>query len=278
LLLHAGEPALPGHADRLMVECGARSLFDSVTVVDRAGSQQARLPHRAALAPGAVLRSDYFTGAQRLGESGYRSVHVGRVLRGGDGGERHVSLSAPVFGTESQWLGVVSVTIDMQAFLESLHLSDSGRQMAVLAGVREREPGDPSAADEQGVMVLLHGGLGDTQALSTASAWMEELTRLKDQSAGRDPFRFSEPNHSLEDNPQVYPMSAFGKRWLAGFAPVGHTGYALVVQTKYDDALVVARRALWRLLGWSGAIFSFGACVVLALAWTLGKRMRAQRH
>jgi serine/threonine-protein kinase len=279
ILVHAGEPAPSGQADRLLVECGARSLFDSVTVLDREGSEHARLPHHEVRSSDEVRRSDYFVGAQRLGESGYRSVHVGRVVRAGDGGERHVSLSAPVFGSESQWLGVVSVTIDMRAFLESLHLSDSGRQMAVLAGVREREPSDPSAAEAQGVIVLLHGGLGDTQALSTANAWMKELTQLKGQGAGRDPFRFSdEPNHSLEDNPQVYPMSAFGNRWLAGFAPVGHTGYAVVVQTKYDAALEVPQRALLRLLGWSGAIFLFGACAVLTLAWTLGKRMRALRH
>jgi hypothetical protein len=143
--------------------------------------------------------------------------------------------------------------------------------------VREREPADPITAQRDGVMVLLHGKLGDTQDMESARSWLNELTRLKDQAVGRDPFRFSETNHSLEDNYAAYPVTAFGNRWLAGFAPVGRTGYAVVVQTRYDVVLEEQHVALRRLLGWSGAMFLAGASAVLALAFRLGKRTRRKQ-
>jgi serine/threonine-protein kinase len=278
LLAKGDAPVHPARADRLLIECGAKTLFDSVSVVDRSGHERARLPARNTdAAPEEILQRDSFIGAKRLAEGGYRSVHVGRVLRSSDDGERHVSLSAPVFDADNQWRGIVNVTVELNAFLESLRLTDSGRQMAVLAGVREREPGDTEATDEQGVMVLLHGKQEDTQGTVASGPWLHELTRLKQLAAGRDPFRFSETSLALDDNPEAYPVSAFGNRWLAGFAPVGHTGYAVVVQTRYDSALEVPQRALLRLLGWSGAIFVCGASAVLLLAWMLGKRARQKR-
>jgi hypothetical protein len=263
----------------LLIECGAKTLFDSVTLVDRAGVTRARLPQRSAPAlPDEILRRDYFVGAQRLSLGGYRSVHVGRVLRSEDEhANRQVSLSAPVYDVDNQWLGVVNMTVDLNAFLDSLHLADSGRQIAVLAGMREREPGDAQGAHDDGVMVLLHGEQEETKGAAASGPWLKELTRLKQAAAGRDPLRFSEPGLALDDNPQAYPVSAFGKRWLAGFAPVGHTGYAVVVQTRYDAALEVPQRALLRLLGWSGAIFVCGASGVLFLAFRLGRRTRQKR-
>ncbi|HEX6246183.1 MAG TPA: serine/threonine protein kinase, partial [Polyangiales bacterium] len=267
-------PAPYEHADRLLVECGAKTLFDSVAVVTRQGDERARFPRRRrSVVPEYVVERDDFVGARRLGDMGQRAVHVGRVLRSDDDGERRVALSAPVFGAENEWLGVVSTTIDMGAFLEALALPDSGRQMAVLAGVRDAEPGEAETLRAQGVMVLLHGRLGDTQGSGAdAEPWLRELTRLKSRAAGRDPFRVSELNHSLEDNPRAYPITAFGSRWLAGFAPVGHTGYAVVVQTRYDAALEAPKRALIRLASTVGAIFVLGTTFVLALSWLLGKR------
>ena len=275
LLAHGAERY--AHADRLLIECGANTLFDSVAVVAQDGAERARLPRREPPAAHRhLVQRDFFSGARRLGENGYRSVHVARVLRSEDHGERRVSLSAPVFGADNEWLGVVAVTVDMQAFLESLALPDNGWQMAVLAGLREAEPGDPPAATTEGVMVLLHGRLGDAQDPAATRSWLRELIE-KVRDAGRDPFRVSEPSHSLADNPNASPITAFGRRWLAGFAPVGHTGYAVVVQTRYDVVAEDTWRTLMQLVGVSGGIFVLGTLSVLALSWRLETRRRARR-
>jgi eukaryotic-like serine/threonine-protein kinase len=279
LLASHEAPTHPARADRLLIECGAKTLFDSVALVDRSGVERARLPQRTVALPAdEILARDYFIGAERLGKSGYRRVHVGRVLRSeSEHGERQVPVSAPVYDADNQWLGMVNVTVDLNAFLESLHMVDSGPQIAVLAGERERESGDAPGNQREGVMVLLHGKREETMGAPASGPWLKELRRLKEKARGRDALRFSEPNLALADNPVAYPISAFGKRWLSGFAPVGYTGYALVVQTRYDSALEVPLRALLRLLGWSGGIFVCGVSTVLLLAWTLGKRTRRAR-
>ncbi|HKO92724.1 MAG TPA: serine/threonine protein kinase, partial [Polyangiaceae bacterium] len=275
LVAHGTNPY--AHADRLLVECGANNLFDSVAVVGADGEERARYPRRnKSMRQEQVVERDYFSGARRLGENDYRTVHVGRVLRSEDDGERRVSLSAPVFGTENEWLGVVAVTVDMQAFLESLRLPDDGRQMAVLAGLGEAEPGDPPEASKDGVMVLLHGRLGDAQDPAATRSWLKEL-RDKAGDAGRDPFRVSEPSYSLAENAKASPITVFGRRWLAGFAPVGHTGYAVVVQTRYDMVTEDTWHTLMQLVGVSGGIFVLGSLSVLALSWRLETRRRARR-
>jgi serine/threonine-protein kinase len=258
--------------DRLLAQCGANSTFDSVALVQSDGTQRARLPRRSS-EPGAFAGRDAFQGVRKLAEQQYRWIHVGRVLREDDG-ERYASLSAPVFGSDNRWLGAVCVTIKMQNLLEALRLRIDEPQLALIAGVREPEPGDPAQAREHGVMLLLDGERRDAPN-SAPDPWLKQLTRLKEQGIGDDPFRVSEPNHSLADNPS--PMSVFGKQWLAGFAPVGHTGYAVVVVTNYDSALARIKTALLRLVGWSGAILILGASFVLGAASTLRRQKRGQR-
>ena len=266
------------HPDRLLIECGAKSLFDSVAIVSRAGEERARLPRRAAPPARAdVFGRDYFAGAKHLAESDSRSVYVGRVLRSEDDGAYQVSLSAPIFDTDNHWLGLVHVSVNMKAFLDSLELADSDRRMVLLAGVREPELGDASEAKQSGVMVLFHDKLENERGVSDTGSWLKELTRLKRQAPARDPFRSLTPSLSPEDNPQAFPVRAFGNRWLAGFSPVGHTGYGVVVQTQYDATLELLQRAIQRLIGLPGAMLVLGACAVVALAWLLGRRLRVTR-
>jgi hypothetical protein len=124
--------------------------------------------------------------------------------------------------------------------------------------------------------VLLHGRLGDAQDPAATRSWLKVL-RDKAGDAGRDPFRVSEPSHSLDDNAKASPITAFGRRWLAGFAPVGHTGYAVVVQTRYDIVTEDTWHTLMQLVGVSGGIFVLGSLSVLALSWRLQTRRRARR-
>jgi tRNA A-37 threonylcarbamoyl transferase component Bud32 len=294
-LLEKGDTALhPARADRLLIECGARTLFDSVAVLDEAGGERARFPQRKKkVRREEVVRRDSFAGAKHLAERGYRSVHVGRVVRSEDiQSVRQVSLSAPVFDDDNRWIGVISVTIDLNAFLDSLRLSDTDQRTAVLVGVREREAGDPGDAvearaskpgataeqdDDQGVMVLLRSKQEDAEsAPSSGGPWLKELTRLKQKAAGRDPFRFSD-SPPLQYEATAYPVNAFGNRWLSGFAPVGHTGYAVVVQTRYDTARERVERALGRLLGWSAVSVVLGSSMVALLAFRLNGRARKKR-
>jgi serine/threonine protein kinase len=274
LFAHGAEPAPAAHADRLLIECGAKTLFDSVALIDRAGSERARLPGRERpMLPAEIVKRDYFLGSQRNAQDGFRWIHVGRVQRSEDGdGGRRLSISAPVFDEDNQWLGIVNVTIAASAFLEALQLGDSGREMALLVGVRELEPGDPPESRAQGVLVLLHKEREETLAAENGSPWHKLLKRVKEEAAGRDPLQL--PQGSLDDSPRAAPVTLFGQRWLAAFAPVGDTGLGVVVQTQYEIATEEQWRSLIHLLAWTGGVFSLGALAVLILARTLGRRTR----
>lgn len=266
-------PAL--NTDRLLIECGASALYDSITLLDRAGVLLARFPRSRVEIPGGALSSrDYFAGARRLAERGYRSVHVARVHRSPETGQLAVALAAPVFDDENGWLGVVSAHVDMNAFLESLRLRDDGKQLAVLAGVRDREP-DEAGAAPQDAMILLHEELESARSAPFVDRWLMALSRFKGQAHlfGGDPFHFPEPERALEDDYRTDPGA--GERWLAGFAPVGDTGYAVIVQTRYEAALEVPQRAFMSVLGGSARVLALGTGLVLLVALLLRTRLRS---
>jgi hypothetical protein len=263
------------NTDRLLIECGAGALYDSITLLDRDGMLLARFPRSQVEIPGRDLSSrDYFAGTKRLGSGGYRSVHVARVHRSRQTGQLAVALATPVFDDENRWIGVVSAHVDMNAFLESLRLRDDGRQLAVLAGVRDREP-DEAGTSPQDAMILLHEKLASGPSVPIVDRWLMALSRFKGQAHlfGGDPFHFPEPDRALEDDYRTDPGA--GERWLAGFAPVGDTGYAVIVQTRYEAALEVPQRAFVSVLGGSALVLAFGTALVLLVALLLRTRLRS---
>ncbi len=266
--------ASPVNSERLLIECGAKAVFDSVSLLDTAGVVLARAPRSPADAPGGNLSyRDDFLGAKRLGESGYRSVHVARVQRSETDGLLQVALAAPLFDDENKWRGVVAVQVGMNAFLETLRLRDDGRQWAVLAGVRDRGP-DRAGASARDAMILLDDRLQSGPAAAAPDRWLVALSHFKERANafGRDQFRFAEPQRTLEEDYKV--ESSVGGRWLAGFAPVGDTGYAVIVQTHYDTALDAPKRAFLRVAGWSGSVLALGTALLLSIALLLRARQR----
>ena len=64
-------------------------------------------------------------------------------------------------------------------------------------------------------------------------------------------------------------------RWIAGFAPVGNTGFVVVVQQRFDDAVSLEASTFWRLALWS-ALASLVALAILGIVfwrWTRSQRL-----
>jgi hypothetical protein len=85
-------------------------------------------------------------------------------------------------------------------------------------------------------------------------------------------------------------VPGFEGRWLAGFAPVGDTGFVVIVQTRYDAAVQpntrLARRLVWRgsaaILAWLAACGTFLWIVVRrsasgALMVEVDRQVRSRR-
>jgi hypothetical protein len=80
----------------------------------------------------------------------------------------------------------------------------------------------------------------------------------------------SNPVRSLEDDDYRDPLSKPDDRWLAGFAPVGKTGYVTVVATPHEHALGPSQRLIVTLSTYGGLLnLSFLVIAALAVAASL---------
>lgn len=146
----------------------------SMGLWDTAGGRIARWP-----IPNEPLRCertfgwcDHFKGAARLAERGRREGYIGRVSRSEVTGNDKSTISAPVYGTDGRWRGVVYVSFGIRPALRDVPLHDAGdplRTAALLARrdiTRETE-GDPLPS---GFVVLVHDGVEQGKAWPVASS------------------------------------------------------------------------------------------------------------
>src|SRR5439155_16117851 len=75
--------------------------------------------------------------------------------------------------------------------------------------------------------------------------------------------------------PERDPVPGFEGRWLAGFAPVGDTGFVVIVQTRYDAALKPNTRLLRRLAGRGSAVILVWLAACGAFLWGSVRRRRS---
>jgi eukaryotic-like serine/threonine-protein kinase len=266
----------PAGMQPLLRECGATTVFETVNFVDRQGVAFARAPEplREYLGKNFGFR-DYFAGAKRLGERGQRGVYAGRAYWSEADDKFKISLSAPVLDSDDRWLGVISVTIFTDVSLGSLRSRESGRQMAVLAGLRDRNRGETALPADY--MVLVHDKLDQGRSIALSSSRLGELMRTADPSNEWGQFRAYGPERTLTDDQHADPVPGFEGPWLAGFAPVGNTPHAVIVQTRSATAVEVPERAILRVLGWCALVLTFGGAVVFVITRLLNARQRTRQ-
>lgn len=63
-------------------------------------------------------------------------------------------------------------------------------------------------------------------------------------------------------------------RWLAGFAPVGHTEFTVIVQQRYDEAVDLDQKLFLDLLLWTGIALLLAAGGVGGMTWYSLRRDR----
>ena len=98
-------------------------------------------------------------------------------------------------------------------------------------------------------------------------------------SNGRSGFpgRIGSRRATATRNPVAAKHPEYAGSWLAGFAPVGNTGYVVIVQTREDDALESELSLARQLAKWAGISASPGLLVVLLAAWHLRARTARTR-
>src|SRR5678815_719141 len=131
--------------------------------------------------------------------------------------------------------------------------------MAVVVAPRDRSRDTTKGEGEY--VVLLHEGLPHGAEVVIDSPRLRDLRVTR---AERNQLRRLDPEPITDDSHRD-PVPGFEGRWLAGFAPVGDTGFVVIVQTRYDAALRpntrLSRRLVWRgsavILAWLAACGTF---------------------
>jgi serine/threonine protein kinase len=236
---------------------GIRTL-DSASVFSRDGRILARYPDAP---PGLLGREfrfrEYFQCIDALAKSAGRSelsrsqwgVCLSPAYRGEISGQIEFTVAAPVY-TAAGVVGFVILNRHARNTLEQIEIDDvyQSGQTTALFGLRGRERSSKNDASlSKRLTLFAHPGLFSREERALEPELSRKLLeRFAAPSAPGGQLRsvrvrpWEEPNY-------VDPVN--GDRRLAGFAPVGATGFVVSVSTPRDKALGASSRhidALWR--------------------------------
>ena len=247
--------------------------FETWYVLDPEGKMLAAWPEKESIVGRDFGGRDYFQGALRhASEPGVAGVHVSRVFRAENDGLYKFAMTAPVRagpGPEAPLLGVVAATVTTTSSLGSLRLDD-GRRTAVLVGRRDPNPprGARPSTDPPEYLILRHPAYrhGD-EAIRVP--WVRPPIVEQPRPGGE--FRLPEPGHVADPDRSIDadyrdPLGtrhpAFAGRMVAGFAPVGGTELAVIVQQRYDTAVSPDSILALNLALWGGLALGLGALII----------------
>jgi serine/threonine-protein kinase len=238
---------------------GPGSPFETWHVHDGRGTMLAVWPDNPRVLGRDFGGRDYFRGAlRRARDSAGTPVHISRAFLSENDGRYKVVMSAPVrSGPEpgAEVLGVVAASLTTGSALGA-GLNDDRRSVA-LVGRRDTNPPAGAARDDgaPGYLILVHPAYH--RGVEPVAVDGDHLRAVHRPGPGDEfrpaPVESGDPEHAISDHYRD-PLAArdpkFRGRWLAGFAPVGNTELAVIVQQPYASAIEPDRAfALDLLLG-----------------------------
>jgi len=214
--------------------------FSTLFVLDAYGCSRARISEEIATQD--YVRTTYnwhgyFSGALADAERPTRSTHVRAAYRSSISQLIKFAISTPLF-EDGKWVGVITGSKIAASTLDlpRTKRSDTSDQMTVLLGPFEGErSGQQLKPTPRGEFTFLaHPRLTRGQKVVLETALSSQLTRAFRSPAEAPQFELVT---ALPLQRADYSDALLGGRWLAAFAPVGATGYVVLVQTR--DAVAV---------------------------------------
>jgi hypothetical protein len=225
--------------------------FESVTLMSSEGVLvgQWPLPQNRLLGRSFEFR-DYFRGAREQAARGLSGAYLGPAYRSEGNGAMQVAFAAPVFDDRGKWLGVVTAAILADSAIGQIRMKDStaaGRTVALL-GPRGRERASPEPPNSSAFAFVVHPRLGHGREVTLREPNRNVLERAFGLAA-REQFSLRWGPPLLLSNYRD-PLLQPAQQSLAAFAPVGCTGFVVVVETGKEvaahDARAIAHKLAWR--------------------------------
>jgi serine/threonine-protein kinase len=239
----------------------------SVILLDTAGTVLGRAPEAANGFVGSTLdQRDYVRRALRHGEAGRHGVTISRSFQSLVDGTLKIALSVPVFAEPGeQFLGLLVATVTAGPSLGELRLGSDAHRVARLVVPME-------APETRHAVFLADADVARAPVLVTFPAHSALATQPEEAPA------LSLPTTARrgEDAAWIDPVTGEGPL-LAGFAPVGGTGYVVVVQSHPDDAVEGGRSLARRLSLGVAAPMLLGLSLATLLGLTLRRRAARRR-
>jgi len=233
---------------------------------------------------------DYFRGAWKLGEARVRSAYISRAILSEPNNNQRYVISAPIYDENGDPIAVIISSTDTGAALGTLKLKDPSDKshiaMIVAPRDNDRNTKDDPLPDDH--VILVHDSLsgGKTTRLKSHAAvhGAIALAETSNPNRGLEQLLLPEPNAVTFDEYFCDPVmdgsceDAAGNplpgRWLAGFAPIGNTGFVAIVETPRDTAAAPNKTLALRLLLWGGLPFFMGTAVVAGVVGFVRRKDR----
>jgi serine/threonine-protein kinase len=280
----ASEPEVRAIAERGAIQVGAPILrkiferartFDSVAVFTTDARVIARYPDPYPGFSGREFRfRDYYDCVQALvknAASGMRptepEVCVSPAYRGESSGQIEFTVAAPLYGETGAYVGFIILSKHAKHTLDEIEIDDVYRSGQTTAVFGQRGRDRPSAAaprtSPKALTAVAHPGLFSVEERALAPVLSRKLAEHFGEDGAPGLQLRARRVRPWEDADYVDPVS--GEQRLAGFAPVGATGFVVAVSTPKDKALGASERhvdALWRY----AAMLNLGFLILVGVA------------
>ena len=216
---------------------------------------------------------DYFRGGQLLGKAGIAGTYLGRVYLAESKHQMQFAFSAPVLTTGGAWQGLLIGALPVDSAIGKLNLrgpAESGRIVAVL-GPRDNDRVAANQPLPSDLCFVVHPRLArGREVYLRGTSVGTAVSELATAPGGQFELRWVKPK-LISDYRD--PVTGGDEPWLAAFAPVGQTGYVVVVQTTRDAVLAGSRSLSRKLFVSAGIPLALGIALLALLA-----RLPAQRR
>jgi len=250
--------------------------FATCSLLDKDGIQVAR--EDVSSDAGAIFYDfswrDYFDGARdHRGLPGRSSVHISKIYRSRIDDRFKLAISAPVLGADQRFLGVITTSVTTDAAMGRVILEDARRKVVLIAPRDIDSPEEGLANRISRNMILFHPAYArGVDAVDHPAGKFAPNTERTHATELDDSTLVLPPDDSYVD-PVGSVHKDYQGRWIAGFAPVGNTGFVVIVQQRYEEALQLDSFTSRNLVVGSAVLLLAIVIVVLVLS-TWARRSR----